>query len=38
MIVFNLDALTEIALYRGLEVRAPRGQAIRKLLELIKNN
>ena len=38
MVVFNLDALTEVALYRDLEVRAPRGQAVRKLLELITKN
>lgn len=36
MVLLSIDSLTELAIFRDLEVKVPKGQAIKKLIELIK--
>lgn len=38
MVLLSLNDNTELAIFRDLEVKAPKGQAIKKLIELIKAN
>lgn len=38
MVVVTVDNDLELAIYRDLEVKAPKGQAIKKLIEIITKN